>query len=153
MDSASDAASDSQELSRTGHVPASPLDYTIEMRATIDRGVEVVVYLINTIEEEVHVTGVTVEHLLDGASHGRHEVYFHAADRRGHLCLEQFVPVEGHYHIQGLELGDAEQLHARVYVDFLSDGRDAQAAISKRLTTKIIRRAAPSNAPGRAEEL
>jgi len=123
--------------STTGRVEDLPIDYTVEIRGTNDRGAEVVVYLVNEDEPVLTATDVEVEYAVDGDWRGRHAVYFHDADHRGRVRLEQYVVAEGHFHIP--DLGSAAELRTRVFLQAADDEHVERAKVSQRLETRSFR--------------
>lgn len=129
---------DAEQRTVTGQIDGV-LDYTIELRPTPDRGLEVIVSLVNECECDMRVSAVKVRHALDGRDGGEHEVYFRDADRHGVVDLPQFVVAEGHYHVLE-DVHRAQRFEATLAVDYEILGDRSHAEVVRKVTTKVFRR-------------
>lgn len=115
-----------------------PIRYSLDIRDLGERGLEVVVTVVNEGEETVEIRRGAVEVHRDGQDLGSHAISFKGEGPGGQVRLEQFEIAEGHFHLVGVD-GHAH-LHFRVNLDCRHGAAVETARISRRIDTVAIRR-------------
>ena len=116
--------------------------YSLDIRDLGERGLEVVVSVVNEGEEILEIHHGVVEVVRDGVDLGRHPISFKGERAGGSVRLGQFEIAEGHFHLTGM--GDQAHLHFRVHLDCRQGAAQETARISRRIDTVAIRRARPT---------
>ena len=117
---------------------SDPVRYFLEVQDLRDKGVEVVLSVVNEGEDWLYVRGASVDIAKDGRSFGRHQVSFPGGGVRP-VRLGQFESTEGRFHLA--QDPKVRNLDLNVLLDYRYGDHMDTRRITKRVETQAFSQA------------